>query len=71
MKQPQPETRPAAAELVTMFRQVCAQQDCAALARRRLSSRSEPVYERVFNTYVVPAWEGLSQLKQFSFTSGT
>ena len=67
MKQPQPETRPAAGELMTMFRQICVLQDTTAIARRRLSLKSEAVYGRVFNSYVVPAWEGLSQLKPFSF----
>ena len=70
MKQPQPETRPSATELVTMFRQICTLQDTATIARRRLSPKSEAVYERVFNTCVVSAWEGLSQIKQLSFASG-
>ena len=67
MKQPQPETRPAAPELVTMFRQICAQQDLNGLTRRRLNLKAEPVYERVFNTYVVPALEGLTQLTPYAF----
>ena len=66
MKQPQPETRPAAPELVSMFRQIHAQQH-TGLSRRRLHLKAEPVYERMFNTYVVPALEGLTQLTPYAF----
>ena len=63
MKQQKPQDRLPADELVTMFRKIRDRQPPTS-HRWRLSPRSEPAYERVFNDTVAVAWEGLSQLRR-------
>ncbi|KAI0365113.1 hypothetical protein BV20DRAFT_784326 [Pilatotrama ljubarskyi] len=64
MKQRRPESRPAAPELVIAFQNTRKTLNPSDF-RWRLSPKSEPAYERLFNDTVAAAKDSLSQLKRF------
>lgn len=64
MKQRQPELRPPASELITMFQQLCKLEN-PSKSRWRLSPRSESAPERMVNDTIAAARDGLSNLRRF------
>ncbi|KAI0669469.1 kinase-like domain-containing protein [Trametes maxima] len=64
MKQRDPELRPTADQLVTMFKDTRKTLTSSNL-RWRIGSRSEPIYERLFNDTVAVTKDGLSRLGRF------
>ncbi|EIW54112.1 uncharacterized protein TRAVEDRAFT_132053 [Trametes versicolor FP-101664 SS1] len=64
MKQRQPELRPSAGELVSMFQQLCRLEN-PSKTRWRLSPRAESGPERMINDTIAAARDGLSNLKRF------
>lgn len=63
MKQPEPDLRPPADELIKMFRQLRALIPESSI-RWRLVQRSELPYERFINNTVAVARDSLSSLKR-------
>ncbi|EIW54109.1 uncharacterized protein TRAVEDRAFT_51834 [Trametes versicolor FP-101664 SS1] len=64
MKQRQPDLRPPASELVTMFQQLCKLEN-PSKSRWRLSPRTESAPERMVNDTIAAARDGLSNLRRF------
>ena len=63
MKQERPDARPTIDEAFAQWRTIRAVN--SSLPLRRLSPRSETVYERAFNDTVAAAWGGLKTLKNY------
>ena len=63
MKQQVPSARPSALDLVSRFKEICSRQNPSSY-RWRLGSKSEPVYERVYNEAIAVAWEGINHLRK-------
>ena len=63
MKQVQPETRPTIVEVSEQWEEL--HKEKASLTSRRLSPKSETVYERAFNDTDAAAWGGLKPLKNY------
>ncbi|KAI0669474.1 kinase-like domain-containing protein [Trametes maxima] len=64
MKQLDPSLRPTPDELVTMFKETRTAFTAATL-RWRLGSKSEPIYERLFNDTVAITRDGLNRIGRF------
>ncbi|KAI0827753.1 hypothetical protein BC628DRAFT_154996 [Trametes gibbosa] len=63
MRQREPQSRPTANELVTMFQQLC-KLDIPSKARGWLSPRTESAPERMLNDAVAAARDGVRDLKR-------
>ncbi|KAH9888342.1 kinase-like domain-containing protein [Cubamyces lactineus] len=64
MKRRQPSQRPTAVELIEIFQKARKKLTPSTL-RWRLSLKSQPAYERLFNDTVAAAKDGLSRLRRF------